>query len=139
MFDIPSADAYVISDVLHYIDHDAQKGVIQQCFDKLNPGGVLVIRDGDASLKERHALTEQSERWSTKIMKFNKTDGPLCFLSKGQIWKLPNKMPCLFRLSKAIGKPATLCLFSQKSAFSFMDNKFDIVIIGSGLGAWSAA
>lgn len=91
VFEIPPADAYVISDVLHYIDHDAQRGVIQQCIDKLNPGGVLVIRDGDASLKERHARTEQSERWSTKIMKFNKTDGPLCFLSKGQILEIAQK------------------------------------------------
>lgn len=84
-FDIPSADGYVISDVLHYIDRESQDRVIQMCIDRMNDGGVLLIRDGDTSVKQRHARTEQSEKWSTRILKFNKTNGPLCFLSKEQI------------------------------------------------------
>lgn len=84
-FDIPAADAYVISDVLHYIDRESQDRVIKMCIDRMNKGGVLLIRDGDTSDKERHSRTEQSERWSTRIIKFNKTNGPLYFLSKEQI------------------------------------------------------
>ncbi|MEG0725242.1 MAG: hypothetical protein RR485_04285, partial [Mucinivorans sp.] len=55
------------------------------CIDRMSEGGVLLIRDGDSSIKERHTHTEQSEKWSTRIIKFNKTKGPLCFLSKEQI------------------------------------------------------
>lgn len=84
-FDIPAADGYVISDVLHYIDRDSQNKVIQMCIDRMNEGGILLIRDGDSSLRERHTRTKQSEKWSTQIIKFNKTTGPLCFLSKEQI------------------------------------------------------
>lgn len=84
-FDIPAADAYVISDVLHYIDRESQQRVIKMCIDRMNKGGVLLIRDGDASNKKLHTRTEQSERWSTRIIKFNKTNGPLYFLSKEQI------------------------------------------------------
>ncbi len=85
MYDIPKADAFIISDVLHYIDTKAQTRVITHCIQNLNPGGVLLIRDGDKSLKERHKNTELTEKWSTKIMKFNKTDGDLHFLSKGEM------------------------------------------------------
>ena len=84
-FDIPKADAYVISDVLHYIDKQSQQTVINNCIANLNKGGILIIRDGDTSLHERHHRTEQTEKWSTEILKFNKTDGPLCFLSKGEL------------------------------------------------------
>lgn len=80
-FDTPIADAFVISDVLHYIDPESQKTVIQRCIDRLTPSGILIIRDGDTTLAENHRRTEETERWSTQILKFNKIDGPLNFLS----------------------------------------------------------
>ena len=87
-YDIPVADGYVISDVLHYIDRESQQIIIESCIEKLNSGGVLIIRDGDTSLGESHRNTETTEKWSTKYMKFNKTDGPLCFLSRSMIFKI---------------------------------------------------
>ncbi len=90
-YDIPSADAYVISDVLHYVDKEMQMQVIQKCIDGLSDGGLLIIRDGDADLKERHRNTEQTEFWSTKIIKFNITDGELHFLSRTEIEEVANK------------------------------------------------
>ncbi len=84
-YDIPAADAYVISDVLHYMDEEMQRSVIQRCIDRLNVGGVLLIRDGDSSVTGKHKRTVLTEKWSTKIVKFNKTDGPLCFLSRDMI------------------------------------------------------
>jgi 1-acyl-sn-glycerol-3-phosphate acyltransferase len=84
-YSIPPADAYVISDVLHYLDHQMQYRVIRQCISNLNDGGVLIIRDGDSSVEEKHNRTMLTEKWSTRIMKFNKTDGPLCFLSRNMI------------------------------------------------------
>ena len=80
--ELPEADAFVISDVLHYIDRESQRIVIKNCLSKLNKGGVLVIKDVDSTLNERCNNTVKSEQWSTQIMKFNKIDGELCFLSR---------------------------------------------------------
>ncbi|MFR9541632.1 MAG: MMPL family transporter [Rikenellaceae bacterium] len=80
--ELPEADAFIISDVLHYIDLESQQKVIKNCLSKLREGGVLVIKDGDSTLDKRHSNTVESERWSTQIVKFNKTDGELCFLSR---------------------------------------------------------
>ena len=84
-YELPCADAFIISDVLHYMDRSYQDALISQCIDKLNPGGMLLVRDGDSSQKEKHNHTINSEKWSTKIVKFNKTDGPLCFLNQEQL------------------------------------------------------
>ena len=43
------ADAVVILDVLHYIDLAAQDAVLRRVRDALAPGGVLLLRVGDAS------------------------------------------------------------------------------------------
>lgn len=90
-FQIPFADGFIISDVLHYIDQDSQIAVIERCINHLNRDGVVVIRDGDTSIVNKHSVTERTEKWSTKIIKFNKTDGPLCFLSRGMIYSIAQK------------------------------------------------
>ncbi len=75
-------DAFVILDVLHYLQPEAQEKLLQQCIGKLNPGGVIIVRDGDADLKERHKGTRLTELFSTKLLGFNKTAGePLSFFS----------------------------------------------------------
>ena len=87
-YDIPAADGYVISDVLHYVDQQAQQTIIERCIARLNNGGVLIIKDGDTSQSKGHRNTETTELWSTQYMKFNKIDGPLCFLSREMIFKI---------------------------------------------------
>ena len=116
LFEIPKADAYVISDVLHYIDKQSQQTVINNCIANLNKGGVLIIRDGDTSLHERHHRTEQTEKWSTEILKFNKTDGPLCFLSKGEIEEIAisNSMDIQIRESNSQNSNTLFILTHQK-------------------------
>ena len=84
-YDVPVADGYIISDVLHYVDYESQRMIIEKCIQKLNKGGKLIIRDGDTSLKQKHKNTEKTEKWSTKIVRFNKTDGPLHFLSRNML------------------------------------------------------
>ncbi len=90
-YDVPQADAFVISDVLHYVDEESQRQIINRCISKLNDGGLIVIRDGDKDLKERHKNTEKTELWSTQIIKFNKTAGELHFLSRTQIEEIASK------------------------------------------------
>ena len=55
---------------------------------RLNSGGVLIIKDGDTSQLKGHRNTETTEKWSTQYMKFNKTDGPLYFLSSEMLVKI---------------------------------------------------
>ncbi|MCL1821311.1 MAG: 1-acyl-sn-glycerol-3-phosphate acyltransferase [Prolixibacteraceae bacterium] len=81
MYDFPDADVFIMNDMLHYLNHDEQEKLIARCVEKLNPRGMLVIRDGDTSKKERHIRTEKTEKWSTKITNFNKSEHELCFFS----------------------------------------------------------
>ncbi len=41
----PVIDAALIADVLHHIPYDGQRGVLRALFERLRPGGVLVIRE----------------------------------------------------------------------------------------------
>ncbi|WP_119078951.1 trifunctional MMPL family transporter/lysophospholipid acyltransferase/class I SAM-dependent methyltransferase [Chitinophaga alhagiae] len=75
-------DAFVMLDVLHYLQPDAQEKLLQQCISRLNPGGVIIVRDGDADLAERHKGTRLTELFSTRLLGFNKTGNrPLSFFS----------------------------------------------------------
>jgi 2-polyprenyl-3-methyl-5-hydroxy-6-metoxy-1,4-benzoquinol methylase len=69
---LPQSDAFVISDVLHYMPENEQEKLIIRCVEKLKPGGVLMIRDADREMKNRHNKTRLSEFFSTRIG-FNQT------------------------------------------------------------------
>jgi 2-polyprenyl-3-methyl-5-hydroxy-6-metoxy-1,4-benzoquinol methylase len=76
----------VISDVLHYLQPAEQKLVLERCIDNLLPGGVLIIRDGDRDMEEKHKGTKLTELFSTKILNFNKTKPTgLSFISGKEI------------------------------------------------------
>jgi 1-acyl-sn-glycerol-3-phosphate acyltransferase len=68
----------VISDALHYLLPQAQERLLRACAEALLPGGVLIIKDGDA-LHADHSRTNQTEVWSTRIIKFNKSTSHLHF------------------------------------------------------------
>lgn len=81
--ELPEADAFVINDMLHYIAPDEQERLIARCAERLVPGGCIIVREGDRSRRRRHRLTEETERWSTRILGFNKTCGSLHFPTSG--------------------------------------------------------
>lgn len=78
--DIPQSDAVLFNDSLHYVDQQSQRDILQRAAESLNAGGVIIVRDGDSSKMATHCKVEQSEVWSTKILKFNKTTAPLYFV-----------------------------------------------------------
>ncbi len=53
-FELEKYDGIVISDVLHYLPSEAQEILLERCMDALNPGGTLLVREGNADLKDRH-------------------------------------------------------------------------------------
>ncbi|HJT73550.1 MAG TPA: 1-acyl-sn-glycerol-3-phosphate acyltransferase, partial [Chitinophaga sp.] len=79
-------DAYVISDVLHYLQPEEQEKVLSDCIRQLGPEGVIIVRDGDSDLVKRHEGTRLTEFFSTRLIGFNKTkDKPLSFFSSSRI------------------------------------------------------
>ncbi len=84
-FELPTADVFILSDVLHYMPLEQQDALLERCFQRVNPGGMVIVREGDASEPERHRATERTEKWSTRLVKFNKTVGELHFTDSARI------------------------------------------------------
>ncbi len=82
-------DTIILSDVLHYLQPAQQQTVLETCVNRLNPGGSVIIRDGNKDLEDRHQGTRLSEFFSTKLFSFNKTTAQgLSFLSGNSIRQL---------------------------------------------------
>lgn len=90
-FELEKYNGITIMDVLHYLKPEEQMSVIEKAIDALLPGGILIIRDGDADLKQKHKGTQLTELFSTKIFSFNKTVNDLYFLSGQMVEKLAIK------------------------------------------------
>lgn len=80
--DIPKSDAILFNDSLHYVDENSQRNILLRSLSSLNEGGMILVRDGDASQTEKHEKIKQTEVWSTRIIKFNKTTTELTFVSE---------------------------------------------------------
>ncbi|MBK9531997.1 MAG: 1-acyl-sn-glycerol-3-phosphate acyltransferase [Chitinophagaceae bacterium] len=90
-------DAIILADMLHYLPEADQKLVIEKCISNLNPGGKIIIRDGDRDKEALHEKTKLTELFSTRILNFNKTkETGLNFLSGNMIRMIAaaHKMSC---------------------------------------------
>jgi 1-acyl-sn-glycerol-3-phosphate acyltransferase len=83
--ELPAADVFILSDVLHYMPYDAQDELLARCMARVNPGGMVIVRDGDAAEHDKHRATLRTERWSTRFVRFNKTVGELHFTDSTRI------------------------------------------------------
>jgi 1-acyl-sn-glycerol-3-phosphate acyltransferase len=72
-FTFEQYDTIILSDVLHYLQPDEQTRVLENCIQNITDDGMLMIRDGNAELTERHKGTKLTEWFSTKLLGFNKT------------------------------------------------------------------
>jgi uncharacterized protein len=88
-------DIILISDMLHYLPGEKQLLLLSKCSENLNPGGKIIIRDSDTSLKQRQKGTSFSEFLSTRIG-FNKTQNKLNFFSRHFIeqFAVNNNLSC---------------------------------------------
>lgn len=84
---LPSSDVFLLMDVLHYMPEDKQLALLKNCFESLNPKGIIVVRDADADLKKRTTGTKLTEFFSTRSG-FNKKEESLSFVSGQMIRKL---------------------------------------------------
>ncbi|MBC8321653.1 MAG: MMPL family transporter [Bacteroidetes bacterium] len=84
------SDVFILNDVLHYMPKHFQIMVIESCIEKLNPGGLIIIRDADKDLGKRHLGTRITELFSTGLG-FNKTKFELEFVSRSMIEDISEK------------------------------------------------
>lgn len=82
---LPYADAFIFNDSLHYVDTEKQLSILSQALSHLNENGMILVRDGDSSDSQGQAKIENTEKWSTKIIKFNKTTERLSFADSKQM------------------------------------------------------
>ena len=83
--ELPESNAFVISDMLHYLDVEAQEALIRRCAEKLLPGGMILVRDSDSENAKGQKVTALSEVFSTRILAFNRTQGELNFISHSRM------------------------------------------------------
>lgn len=62
-YDIPSCSAVVLINVLHYLDAQTQERLLARAADALQPGGLLVLCEGDAAPTTRFLITRLAERF----------------------------------------------------------------------------
>lgn len=78
-YDLPASDVFIMNDMLHYMDALSQERLLESCISNLLPGGMLIIRDGDARGTAKHRVTRFTELLSTRLLEFNKKENDLCF------------------------------------------------------------
>lgn len=86
--ELTASDVFIISDMLHYIPGEEQLKLVDQCIDRLNPGGKVIIRDADASMRKRHLMTRYTEFFSTGTGFNKKGYGKLFFTPKENIARI---------------------------------------------------
>ena len=90
-YDLPESDVFVMNDMLHYMDYLSQERLLETCIGKLLPGGMLIIRDGDAGGTAKHRVTRFTELLSTRLLEFNKRENDLCFPTHEQFARVAER------------------------------------------------
>ena len=89
--ELPESNAFVISDMMHYLSAEKQQELIQRCASKLKSGGLILVRDSDSENAEGQKITALSEVFSTKILRFNRTEGELNYISQSRMEEIARK------------------------------------------------
>lgn len=89
--ELPESDAFIISDMMHYLSAEKQLELIQRCASKLKSGGLILVRDSDSENAEGQKITVLSEVFSTKILRFNRTEGELSYISQSRMEQIARK------------------------------------------------
>ena len=91
-YNFENQDAILLNDVLHYLPEQGQMQLLENCVQRTNQGGMIVIRDGAKEMESRHKGTRLTELFSTKILGFNKTGSHgLNFISSDLIKNIASK------------------------------------------------
>ena len=100
-YSITSMDGFLFGDVLHYLPYEKQESLLKDCIRNLKPGGVILIREGNADKEKRHKRTKFIEFFSTRIIRFNKTQdgtGKLYFTSAQKLIRIAEEYGLTFEI-----------------------------------------
>jgi trans-aconitate methyltransferase len=112
--EMPQSDVFLFNDSLHYVNAQSQKTVLEHCLEKLNDGGMLIVRDGDASDSPEHEHILETERWSTQIIGFNRTTEELAFVTKDWMQQFAKEHDLELKVRRCDGKTSeTLYIFKK--------------------------
>lgn len=89
--ELPESDAFIISDMMHYLSAEKHLELIQRCASNLKSGGLILVRDSDSENAEGQKITALSEVFSTKILRFNRTEGELSYISQSRMEEIARK------------------------------------------------
>lgn len=85
LFEFERYDAIILADVLHYLKPEEQRNLLVNCFQALNEGGKIIVRDGDADLTRHHKRTRLTEFFSVKLLAFNRAKNELHYISGSEL------------------------------------------------------
>ncbi len=117
-YEIEKQDVIIISDVLHYLQESQQAEFLKRCFDAILPGGVLILRDGDTDLEDKHKATKLTEFFSTKLLRFNESRQPLNFISGKYIKELAEQAGLKFEILNSQKFTSNVIFVLRKEPFS---------------------
>lgn len=92
------ADAILIMDVLHYLSESDQLHVLTNSVNQLESGGLLLIRDGITDDHAKFVVTQKTENWSIRLLKFNKSTRKLHFFHSDFIRKFAENNNLTFEM-----------------------------------------
>ena len=78
--------------MLHYLGDKEQEDLLARCAARLNPGGMIVVRDSNAAERKKHRLTVLTEILSTRVCLFNKTKGKLNYTSRPRLQSVASSL-----------------------------------------------
>jgi 1-acyl-sn-glycerol-3-phosphate acyltransferase len=81
-YEYDSADCFIFSDVLHYLQQEDIANIAHKISEKLNPGGSIIIRDADIDKLDFNRIMEFL---STKVFGFNRMNNSLNFFSSKDV------------------------------------------------------
>lgn len=113
--DFKPCDVVFLNDVLHYLPKEEQNNVLNKLLNVLTSGGILFIRDGVTDLDGRIKNTERTEKLSTKLFKFNKTENDLEFLKISEIKSFAEKNKLTFELVEHSKTTSNVLFILRKS------------------------
>lgn len=122
-FTLDHYDTIVVSDVLHYLTAQAQDDLLKRCFDALNEGGRLIVREGNADLRQRHKGTQLTEFFSVKLLGFNKAVNSLNFVSGERIKSLAASHGLIVRMIDDAKFTSNVIFVIHKSAVLASEDK----------------
>ncbi len=99
-YEFGAHDAYTITDVLHYLHYNEQELLIKRCIDRLNAGGIILIKEADTDRVHQQKLTWLSEFFSTNFGFNQMTHQELFFTSAEKIKSIAEKYGMEFSIAQ---------------------------------------